>query len=250
MTGSGIFFLLLTQPMYNLLIVCYHALSAIGIADLGWAIIALTVVVKLVLMPFTAKSIKAQKAMQALQPHLDEIKEKYKDKKEEQAKAMMAVYKEHNINPASSCLPLLIQMPILIALYNVLRRSVNDSESLAMLYTFIPAPEVINHIFLGIIDLGVRSIPLAIIAGIIQYVQAKMLEAKRPPSSLGKKEGAKDESMAAAMTKSMTYTMPIVTVIFGASLPGGVMLYWLVSNLVSVLQQFVLFRTPKETPAA
>lgn len=249
MPGGGIFFLLLTQPMYNLLIVSYHGLSTIGIADLGWAIIVLTVVVKLVLMPFTAKSIKAQKAMQALQPHLDEIKEKYKDKKEEQAKAMMAVYKEHNINPASSCLPLLIQMPILIALYNVLRRSVNDPESLAMLYSFIPAPEVIGHMFLGIVDLSVRSIPLAILAAIIQYVQAKMLEAKRPPVSLAKKEGAKDESMAAAMTKSMTYTMPIVTVIFGASLPGGVMLYWLVSNLVSVLQQWFLFRTPK-TPVA
>lgn len=249
MPGGGIFFLLLTQPMYNLLIVSYHGLSTIGIADLGWAIIVLTVVVKLVLMPFTAKSIKAQKAMQALQPHLDEIKEKYKDKKEEQAKAMMAVYKEHNINPASSCLPLLIQMPILIALYNVLRRSVNDPESLSMLYSFVPAPEVINHMFLGIVDLGVRSIPLAILAAIIQYVQAKMLEAKRPPASVAKKEGAKDESMAAAMTKSMTYTMPIVTVIFGASLPGGVMLYWLVSNLVSVLQQWFLFRTPK-TPVA
>lgn len=249
MPGGGIFFLLLTQPMYNLLIVSYHGLSLMGIADLGWAIIVLTVVVKLVLMPFTAKSIKAQKAMQALQPHLDEIKEKYKDKKEEQAKAMMAVYKEHNINPASSCLPLLIQMPILIALYNVLRRSVNDPESLAMLYSFVPAPEVINHMFLGIVDLGVRSIPLAILAAIIQYVQAKMLEAKRPPASIAKKEGAKDESMAVAMMKSMTYTMPIVTVIFGASLPGGVMLYWLVSNLVSVLQQWFLFRTPKEPVA-
>ena len=246
MSGSGIFFVLLTQPMYNLLIVCYNALAGIGVTDLGFAIIALTVAIKLVLMPFTAKSIKAQKAMQDLQPQLNELKEKYKDKKEEQAKAMMAIYKENHVNPASSCLPLLGQMPILLALYNVLSRSVNDPDSIAMLYAFVPAPEAINHVFLSVVDLGARSIPLAIIAGIVQYVQAKMLETRRPPHAIAGKEGAKDESMAAAMTKSMTYTMPIVTVIFGATLPGGVTLYWLVANLVSVLQQYVLFRKPKE----
>jgi YidC/Oxa1 family membrane protein insertase len=240
---GGFFFTVLTQPMYNFLIVFYNVLASVGIMDLGLAVIAVTVSLKLVLLPFTAKAVVAQRNMQALQPKMDQIKKEYKDKKEEQAKKMMELYKENNVNPMSSCLPIVIQMPILLALYNVLRRSVAHSESLAMLYTFVPAPEILNTTFLNIVDLSVRSIPLAIIAGLIQYVQARMLQAKKPPKEVDS-EGSKDESMAAAMTKSMTYTMPIITVIFGATLPGGVTLYWLVSNLISVLQQFFLFRKP------
>ncbi len=245
---GGIFFTVLTQPMYNLLIVFYNLLASVGILDLGLSVIAVTVALKLILLPFTGKAVLAQRNMQALQPKMDEIKKEYKDRKEEQAKKMMELYKENNVNPMSSCLPILIQMPILLALYNVLRRSVANPESLAMLYSFVPAPEILNTTFLGLIDLSLRSIPLAIIAGLIQYVQARMLQAKKPPKE-AEGPGSKDESMAAAMSKSMTYTMPIITVVFGATLPGGVTLYWLVSNLVSVLQQFVIFKKPVANPS-
>lgn len=242
---GGIFFVLLTQPMYNLLIAFYNGLAAMGIMDLGLAIIAVTIVLKLVLLPFTAKSVVAQRDMQALQPEMDALKKKHKDNKEAQAKAMMELYKTHKINPMSSCLPILVQLPILIALYNVLQKSVTHPEALAMLYAFVPAPEVINTTLFSIVDLGARSIPLAVIAGAVQYVQAKMLQVRKPPSHVGASEGSRDESMAAAMSKSMVYTMPLMTVIFGATLPGGVTLYWLVSGVVSVLQQVVLFRAPK-----
>lgn len=239
---GGFFFTILTQPMYNLLILLYEFIPG---QDIGIAIILVTVLIKGVLWPFTGKSLKSQKVMQNIQPKVDALKEKYKDNKEEQAKAMMELYKEEKVNPFSSCLPLLIQLPILLALYNVLRRSLADPEMLSSLYSFVPVPEVIDMMFLGIVDLGAKSIPLAILAGIVQYFQAKMLQVNKPPKAVAGKEGAKDEGMAATMTKSMTYTMPIITVVFGASLPGGVTLYWLFSNLVSVLQQALIFRKNK-----
>ena len=124
---GGIFFTLLTQPMYNALIWLYSVLPG---NDLGVAIILLTVIIKLILWPFTGQSLKSQTAMQQLQPKIEEVKEKYKNDKEGQAKVMMALYKEEKVNPFSSCLPLLVQLPILLALYTVLRRSVTDPEML------------------------------------------------------------------------------------------------------------------------
>ncbi|MEK7108437.1 MAG: YidC/Oxa1 family membrane protein insertase [Patescibacteria group bacterium] len=236
---GGIFFTLLTQPMYNALIWLYSVLPG---NDLGVAIILLTVIIKLILWPFTGQSLKSQTAMQQLQPKIEEVKEKYKNDKEGQAKAMMALYKEEKVNPFSSCLPLLVQLPILLALYNVLRRSVTDPEMLQALYGFVPAPEAIHTVFIGLVDLATRSIPLAVLAGVVQYAQVKMIQVKTPAKGLAKKEGARDEAMMASMTKSMTYMMPILTVVFGMTLPSGVMLYWLVSGLVSVLQQWLVMR--------
>ncbi len=238
---GDLFFTLLTQPIYNALILVYEVVPG----SLGVSIVLVTILIKLVLWPLTGKSLKSQKAMQAIQPKMEEIKKDFKDDKEGQAKAMMELYKAEKVNPFSSCLPLLVQLPILLALYSVLRRSAMDPELIASLYGFVTQPEMINTVFLGLFELSEKSIPLALMAGAIQYVQAKMLETRRPPKDLEKKEGAKDETMTATLTKSMTYTMPIVTVVFGASLPGGVALYWLVSNGVSVIQQYLVFHKKK-----
>lgn len=235
----GIFFTVLTQPIYNALVLLYGVIPG---QDLGIAIILLTVLIKVILWPFTGKSLKSQRAMQAMQPKVEALREEYKDDKELQAKKLMELYQAEKVNPLSSCLPLLVQLPILLALYNVLRQSIADPSMFQHLYAFVPQPEVINTMLLGLVDLGARSIPLAILAGIVQYVQARMLQQKQPPKNVAKKDGAKDEAFAASMSKSMVYTMPLVTVVFGASLPGGVTLYWLTSNLVSVIQQFLVFR--------
>lgn len=235
----GIFFTVLTQPIYNALVLLYGVIPG---QDLGLAIILLTVLIKVILWPFTGKSLKSQRAMQAMQPKVEALREKYKDDKELQAKKLMELYQSEKVNPLSSCLPLLVQLPILLALYNVLRQSIADPSMFQHLYAFVPQPEVINTMLLGLVDLGARSIPLAILAGIVQYVQARMLQQKQPPKNVADKDGAKDEALAATMSKSMVYTMPLVTVVFGASLPGGVTLYWLTSNLVSVIQQFLVFR--------
>ena len=137
-----------------------------------------------------------------------------------------------------------MQLPILIALYRVLLTGLHP-DSFDALYAFVPPPESINVMFLGFMDLSVRSIPLAIIAGILQFFQSRMMMANRPPKNLRKKEGAKDEDMLANMNKSMMMFMPIITVIIGFSLPGGLALYWVALNLVSLVQQLIVFRKKK-----
>jgi YidC/Oxa1 family membrane protein insertase len=232
------FKIILAEPMYNLLVWLYQTLP---LKDVGLAIVLLTIVIKAILWPLTGKSLKGQKALQSIQPKMDEIKTKYKDDKEKMAKEMMTLYKTEKVNPASSCLPLLIQLPILIALYRVLLVGVNN-EHTYRLYNFIQDPGIINTAFLGMIDLSKPAIVLAVLAGVAQYFQARMMTGRRPPQALREKSGAKDEDMMAMMNKSMLYFMPIMTVLIGSSLPGGLALYWLVVTLLSILQQHLVFR--------
>jgi len=237
-----IFNTFLCQPIFNLLVWFYNVIPG---QDIGLAIIALTVVIKLALFPFTAKGLKSQRALSAIQPKIEEVKNKYKDKKEEQAKAMMELYSKEKVSPFSSCLPLLIQLPILFALYRVMRDGLR-SEGLDQLYTWVANPGHIDPMFWGVLDLAVPSIFLAILAGGVQFWQAKMMTANQPPKNLRKKKGARDENLMSTMNKQMVYFMPIMTVVIGASLPGGLALYWLVNNLMTVGQQYVAFRKKDE----
>ncbi len=234
----NIFHVLLEQPIFNTLIWLYDTIPG---ADMGIAIIALTIVIKLVLWPLTGASLKSQRAMQQLQPKLDAIKIQYKDDKDGLAKAMMALYATEKVNPLSSCLPLLVQLPVLIALYRVLHVGLSDA-SLGMLYPFVHNPGSISETFLGFIHLSKPNAPLAIAAGLFQFLQTKMLIVKRPPKPLREKTGAKDEDMMATMTQSMVYFTPVMTIVIGWSLPGGLILYWVIISVISILQQFLVFK--------
>ncbi|MFH1838848.1 MAG: YidC/Oxa1 family membrane protein insertase [Patescibacteria group bacterium] len=241
----GIFTTFIIQPILNLLIWIYNVIPG---NDLGVAIIVLTAIFKLVLYPFTMAQIKQQRALQILQPKIDEIRKRLKDKKEEQAKELMELYKQEKVNPASSCIPLLIQLPIFIGLYRALADGVNSK--LSLLYPFISNPGTINPIMFGGIDLSKPSYLLAVLAGAVQFWQSwqimrKPSPASPPPPEVEGKKGAKDEGMAATMNKQMMYIMPVVTVFIGVSLPGGLTLYWLIMSLLTVAQQAVFLRKPK-----
>lgn len=235
------FDVVLVRPLFNLLVFLYDIIPGL---DMGVAIILLTLIIKFVLWPFMNSSLKSQKAMQELQPKIEELKQKHKDDKEALAKAMMALYQTEKVNPLSSCLPLLIQFPILIALYQVLLKGF-DPSALSMLYDFVPNPGEIHKFFLGIVDLSIPSLWLAVLAGVFQFFQSRMLMMKRPPKQVAGAPGAKDETMLAAMNKSMLYFMPIMTVVIGASLPGGLALYWVTVTVFSIVQQMVVFRKKK-----
>lgn len=231
-------------PLLNLLVFSYHY-----IPDIGAVIILLTVLSRLALLPSFHKSLKHQKAMQVLQPKINEIKEKFKNDKQGEATAMMELWKKHDFNPAAGCLPLLIQLPILIALYQVFIRSL-DGSVLAGLYSFVPNPGHIDPYFLHFLDLSKQSIPLAILAGALQYIQARMLLPK-----------GKITDPAAKMSATMTlYYLPLITIILGIKiaiplstrtfhiglgLPAGLVLYWVVTTLFTIGQQYYLLR--KET---
>jgi len=225
---------LLYQPIFNLMVFLYNTLAW---HDIGIAIVILTLLIKLILYPLSVKSIKAQKALQDLQPKMEALKKKYKQQPELLGREMMALYKQEKISPASSCLPLIIQMPFLIAVYQVFRNGFK-AESLNLLYSFVPNPGNINPLAFGLIDFSQRNIVLAILAGLAQYWSSKMLITKRQP----KVPGAKDEGMTAAMNKQMLYLMPAFTVFIGLSLPGGLTFYWFLTTLLTALQQLYIFK--------
>jgi YidC/Oxa1 family membrane protein insertase len=227
---------ILYQPIYNLLIFLYNIIPG---HDLGLAIILLTILIKLILYPLSAKTIKSQKALSDLGPKMEALKAKYKDKKEQMGQELMKLYKENKINPLSSCLPLLIQLPFLIAVYQVFRHGLTDG-SMDSLYSFISNPGTLNPISFGFIDLSQPNWYLAILTGIAQFIQTSMLSTKKAPKIAG--SGAKDENLMSEMNKSMKYFMPIVTVIIGVSLPAGLTFYWLVTTVLTVVQQKFLLK--------
>jgi YidC/Oxa1 family membrane protein insertase len=243
---GAIFTTVLVQPILNLLVWLYNVIPG---NDLGIAIIILTVLVKAILYPLTKSQIKQQRALQELQPKIDEIRKRLKDDKEAQAKELMDLYRKEKVNPTSSCLPLLIQLPIFIGLYTALRDGLG-SKSFELLYPMVANPGTIKTMMLGIIDLAKPNYVLAVLAGAIQFWQSwqimrKPSPAAPPPPEVDHKEGAKDESMAATMNKQMMYIMPLVTVFIGISLPGGLTLYWLVMSLLTVAQQALFLRKPE-----
>jgi YidC/Oxa1 family membrane protein insertase len=243
---TWLFTTLIYQPILNLLIWLYNVLPG---ASIGYAIIALTVLVKLVLWPLTAAQIKQQRMLQELQPKIDEVRNRLKDDKEAQAKELMELYRKEQVNPAASCLPLLIQLPVFIGLFSALRDGLAQ-KSLNLLYPFVANPGTINHMFLGFVDLSKPNYVLAVLAGAIQFVQSWQIMRRpaliaKPPSEVKDTKGAQDESMAALMNKQMMYMMPAVTVLVGISLPGGLTLYWLVMSLLTVAQQALFLRKPQ-----
>ncbi|MFH0857313.1 MAG: YidC/Oxa1 family membrane protein insertase [Candidatus Magasanikbacteria bacterium] len=230
-----LFTFLLTQPIFNGFVGLYNI-----IPDVGVVIILITIIMKFALLPTNTKAIQAQKSLTELQPKLDELKKKQKGDQQAVAQETMKLYKEHKVNPFGSCLPLLIQLPIFLALYWVLRDALNPAQDFHMLYSFVSRPESINPLFFGLLDLEKPQFVLGALAAAAQYYQAKMFTKKRAPTVAG--TGGADENMAAMMNKQMTVMMPILTLIIGFSLPGGLLLYWFISTLFTLVQQIIVFK--------
>ncbi len=234
----GIFQTFFYQPILNLLVFLYNIFG-----DLGIAIIFLTLIVKLILFPLSKKSIKSQKALQDLQPKIDELKKKHKGDQQALSLELMALYKDNKVNPFSSCFPLLIQLPFFIAIFRVFRDGFAQNH-LELLYPFVKNPETINAISLGFFNLSEKSLVLAVLAGLAQFWQAKMMNTKKPAIDT---QGSKDESMTAIMNKQMLYVMPAVTVFIGMTMPAGLTFYWFLTTLFTALQQKLVFRKKDES---
>jgi len=221
------------RPLLNLLVFFYNIIPG---HDIGVVIILVTIVIRLLLAPSFHKSLKSQKAMNDLQPKLNDLREKHKDNKEAQAKAMMELYKEHKINPLSSCLPLLLQLPILIGLYQVFRVALNSKieihTRLAGLYSFVHVPQSISPYFLKFLDLSQPSIALGVIAGLAQFWQSKLMMPKT----------AGQDATMKAMQMQTTYVLPVISMIIAIKLPAGLPLYWIVTTLFAVGQQYYIKR--------
>jgi len=190
----------------------YGLTVTIGIPSYALAIILLTVLIKLILYPLSKKQMHSMVMMQKLAPEIKEIQEKYKNKDPQKMQQMiMELYKEHNVNPMAGCLPLLIQMPILIALYRAL-------------YKFPFVNEAHAHFF------WVQSLShkdpyyiLPVLAAITTYLQSKLTSNTQDPTQ-----------------KTMLYTMPLFIGWIAATVPAGLALYWVVFNVVGAIQQWFI----------
>lgn len=224
----NIFHIILTKPLLNLLIWFYNVIPG---NDIGLAIIALTLLTRILLYPSFQKSLRSQRELQQLQPKLDEIKEKHKGDKEAETKAILKFYQENKINPFSSCLPLLVQLPILIALYSVFRTGLSG-QIVGELYGFVQNPGIINTKFFGLLELAKPNTVFAVVAGASQFVQSKLMAPKTK---------SKDKT-AAMMSMQFTYVMPIITAVVAMSLPAGLSLYWIITTLFAIGQQWYIMR--------
>jgi YidC/Oxa1 family membrane protein insertase len=226
---TQLFHSIIYQPIYNALIFLYNVIPG---HDLGVAIILLTIIIRVILYPLAKKQIESQKRMQELQPEIKRVQEKYKKDKEKQGKELMNLYKEKKVNPASGCLPLIVQIIFIIALYRALVAGINFSEC-KDLYSFVTCPETIKTGFLGILDLAKPSIFLAVLTAAAQFVQTKMMMgAVKSAPETGKGD------FAQTMNKQMLYLGPLLTLFIGARFPAGLPLYWLVMTLFMIGQQY------------
>jgi YidC/Oxa1 family membrane protein insertase len=236
------------QPLTNLLFLLVAYLPG---HDFGVAVILLTALIRLILWPLASKQLHSQKALTAIQPEVNRLKEKYKDDPTKFNTATMELYKEKEVNPFSSCLPLLIQLPFLIGIFYVFRPFAaeayanlsNPNGIVGQLYPFIkglPAVksyiagnQAISTMFFGLVDLAKPNMVLAAVASIAQFVQSKMLLPKKVEGA------AKDPS--AAISAQMTYFFPIITFMIALSLPSALPLYWSVTTGFAILQQYLVF---------
>ncbi len=219
---------ILYRPLLNALIFFYNT---IAVHDLGLAIIFLTILIRLILFPVFHKSARHQVITQRLQPHIKRIQELHKGDREKQTKALMELHKEHGVSPFSGFLLLLVQLPILIALYQIVLQSLKPG-ALSGLYSFISAPEMIQPTFLHLINLGERSILIVSLAALAQYLQAKLSLTRSP---VGEKP-----TQAEKVSRKMVYVAPIITLTLFWNFPAAIGLYWCVTSLFSAGQQIII----------
>jgi YidC/Oxa1 family membrane protein insertase len=233
-------------PLYNLLILITSILPG---ADLGLAIIILTILVKIVIFPLYKTSVMTQIKMKAVEPKIKEIKEKYKTNVTEQSRLLMELYKQEKINPLSSFIVLFIQIPIIISLFYVFKGSFVIQKDL--IYSFVAIPQHINTVFLGLINLTAgHNYVLAFLTGVTQYLQVQLSLPKRAKNETKSKGPSLGEDLAKSMDLQMRYVMPVLTAFIAFTLPAAISLYWVTSNVFSSIYEVVVIKKIKERDAS
>lgn len=233
---SSFFNAVFYQPLYNGLI---FLMDTLPFFDAGIIVILFTVIVKLVMFPLSIKATKAQIEMKEIEKDLKKIKEQYSDK-QIQAQKTVELYKEKNINPFAGFLVLIIQLPIIVALYRIFLKSGLPTINLGLLYSFVSAPASVHMNFLGLIDIASKSVVLALLAGVSTYFQ---LVYATPPSNKNTDPDSKptmQEDMMKAMQTQMRYGFPVLVTFISWSVSAAVSLYWITSNLFTIGQELYI----------
>lgn len=225
------------DPLYNALIFIFKVFPW---ADAGIAVIILTILVRLIIFPLSKKATVTQAKMADAGPELEAIKEKYKDNPEEQTRRTLAFYREKRINPFSGILVILIQLPIIIALFQIFRHFPEVNS--AFLYTFVSAPSFIDTTFFGV-DVTGKSLVLAILAGISTYAQFQItMRYQSAP-----KGASFGDNLARNIQTQAKYLLPVLMFFFAYQISGVIGLYFLITNLFSIGQEIFVRRRLAKT---
>ncbi len=236
---TSLFINIVVRPFYNSLIFLVDFLTN----NLGVAIIILTILFRFVIFPLSKSQIKTQIKMKDIQGPMKELKKKYKDNPQEMAQQTMKLYRENDIKPFAGILMLFIQLPLLFGFYYMFIKAGLPNINPDLIYSFIPYPESVNTFFLGI-DLTSKSVLLAILVGLTQYIQTKLLL-----SSSQKEEKPEEGSMEDIMKKvqtQMVYVLPVIILFVSYTFGAIVALYLLTSNVFSIFQEYYLKKTIKK----
>jgi YidC/Oxa1 family membrane protein insertase len=250
----NIFTTILIQPLTNGLILFYRILGQ----NMGLAIIGFSLLLRLLLTPLTKPYMESMKKMKAYEPQLAKLKIKYKGDQKKLLTAQTEFYKQNGINPGGGCLPYLLQIIILIALFNVFTKVLvqHTGETISKLNELLYGPlkfaqgSIINtrFLYLNITKPDVFRIPgipfaipgpILILAALVQFVSAKMMAPySKIEKKIAKKTPGQTDDMQTAMQQSMTYTFPLFTLIFGLNFPSGLALYWFLFSFWQAWQQY------------
>src|SRR3989338_431663 len=225
----------LYQPLFNVLILLYDFIPG---KDFGIAIIVLTLLLRLAFYPLSAKAFVAQKMFAELQPKLKELREKFKHDKDALARQTLEAYQKSGVNPFASIGPLLLQLPILLAIFQVFSKGLQESQ-LSILYPFVRNTETISPLFLGMVNLSEQSLVLAAIAGVLQFFQMHIGMSSSVP-------GAKNSGAALAQKHLMPIFFSAFTVSILLRLPAAIGIYWVATSVFSIAQQWYLARRMKD----
>jgi len=256
----------LINPLMNLLLAYYKILHVLHIPGaLGFAIIFLTVTIRMILWPLTSSQLRSTQKMAALKPHLDRIKKDHGHDKVRHQQEVSKLYKEHGVNPLAGCLPLLLQLPVFISLYQVLLKIVQfgqgdflSSINSRIYFSFLELTEIPRTKFIGFDlstkpnqwkEVGILILLIPILTGVLQFIQSKMMGASQsvpkqtPKQEQKTKEGKdkKDESMEdtmAQMQGQMVFLMPAMIAFFSYGFPLGLSLYWNTFTVIGIIQQY------------
>jgi YidC/Oxa1 family membrane protein insertase len=221
------------NPIYNALVALVALVPG---SDVGIAVIVLTVIIRLILLPFSLSAARTQRAMKNIEPKIKALKELHKGDKEREAVATLELYKEAKINPFGSILVAFIQIPILLALYWVFRNEPFPIVNMLRLYSFTPVPHAASLEFVGLISVASKSLFLAACAGLTQFLQAHMaLSGTMKPSDT-------QGDFQKVLGMQLKYVFPFLIAIISYTTSGAVALYFITTNLAGSLQEWYVRR--------
>lgn len=225
-------------PLYNIFVAI---IEVVPTHEVFWAAIVFTILVKLILSPLAKSAMVSQIKVKGIQADLKEIQKEHKNNREVMAQKIMTLYRDNNINPLSPLLVLLIQIPIILSLFFIFRSGLPVID-VDILYSFIPSPGMVDMVTFGI-DLAAKSLPLALITGLTQYVYTKRTFAHQTPvQSSGDNNGRPEfgAEMQKMIMFQFTYIMPVVIVFIAYTFPAVLAIYWITSNIFAYVQDIII----------